>query len=86
MLAINHPVWYRGYSIHLKRYYPSRRSGMRRAPYANLIIRKDPGITLFFTGTAIFTLGLLAYLWQAVRERRREASGAPTREANHVAL
>ena len=72
VLSINHPLWYRGYSIHLKRYHPSRRGGMARAPYVNLIIRKDPGIVLFFLGTAIFTVGLLAYLWQAVRERRRE--------------
>jgi cytochrome c biogenesis protein ResB len=71
-LSINSPVWHRGYSIHLKRYHPDSKGGMKRSPYVNLIIRQDPGIRLFFVGTALFILGLAAYLVQALRGRWAE--------------
>lgn len=73
-LAYNSPIWHRGYSIHLKNYYPKAKRSMPRRPYANLIIRRDPGVKAFFFGTAVFALGLLAYLWQALRQHRQRAS------------
>ena len=73
-LAYNSPVWYGGYSIHLKNYYPRAKSGMQRRPYANLIIRRDPGVKTFFFGTVVFAIGLLAYLWQALRQHRQRAA------------
>jgi hypothetical protein len=80
VLSINGPVWHQGYSIHLKRFSPDTKGHMNRAPYVNLIIRKDPGIRLFFLGTAVFVVGLLAYLWQTLRGRRREAGYVPSTE------
>ncbi len=74
-LGLNRPVWCAGYSLHVKRYAPDQdKDGMGRAPYVNLVIRKDPGIRLFVAGTVLFVLGLLAYLWQASRARPRGAS------------
>lgn len=73
-LAYNSPIWYGGYSIHLKNYFPKAKKSMRRRPYANLIIRRDPGVKTFFLGTAIFAIGLLAYLWQALRQHRQRAA------------
>ncbi|MCB2190072.1 MAG: hypothetical protein KQI62_00810 [Deltaproteobacteria bacterium] len=72
-LAFNSPIWYGGYSIHLKNYFPRSKSGMKRRPYANLIIRRDPGVKAFFFGTVVFAIGLLAYLWQALRQHRQRA-------------
>jgi hypothetical protein len=72
-LAINSPVWHQGYSIHLKSYYPQAKSTMKRRHYANLIIKKDPGVKTFFLGTFVFALGLLAYLWQALRRHQERA-------------
>jgi cytochrome c biogenesis protein ResB len=72
-LAYNSPIWHRGYSIHLKSYYPKAKTSMPRRPYANLIIRWDPGVRTFFCGTIIFAVGLLAYLWQALRQHRQRA-------------
>lgn len=73
-LAYNSPIWHGGYSIHLKNYYPKAKTSMPRRPYANLIIRQDPGVKAFFFGTAVFAVGLLAYLWQALRQHRQRAS------------
>ncbi len=73
-LAYNSPIWFGGYSIHLKNYYPAAKSSMPRRPYANLIIRRDPGVKTFFFGTLVFAVGLLAYLWQALRQHRHRAS------------
>ncbi len=73
-LAYNSPIWFGGYSIHLKTYYPRAKQSMRRRPYANLIIRRDPGVKTFFAGTLVFALGLLAYLWQALRQYRQRAA------------
>lgn len=69
-LACNSPVWHDGYSIHLRNYYPKAKSSMKRRTYANVIIRRDPGVKTFFFGTAVFVVGLLAYLWLAVRQHR----------------
>jgi len=73
-LAYNSPVWHGGYSVHLKNYYPKAKTSMPRRPYTNLIIRRDPGVKTFFFGTAVFAVGLLAYLWQALRQYRQRAS------------
>ena len=73
-LAYNSPIWHGGYSIHLKNYYPKAKTSMPRRPYANLIIRRDPGVRTFFLGTVVFAVGLLAYLWQALRLHRQRAS------------
>ncbi|KIX10977.1 cytochrome c biogenesis protein ResB [Dethiosulfatarculus sandiegensis] len=72
-LAINSPIWHQGYSIHLKSYYPKAKSTMQRRNYANLIIKRDPGVKTFFFGTFVFAFGLLAYLWQALRQHKERA-------------
>ena len=67
-LGILEPAWFRGYSLHIKKYRPDYQSKRKRSPYVNLIIRKDPGIRLFAVGSMLFVLGLLAYFWQALRQ------------------
>ena len=71
-LGVNSPIWHAGYSIHLKAYAPDHEGGMKRTPFVNLIIRKDPGIRLFVAGTALFVVGLLAYLAQILRTNTRK--------------
>ena len=62
-VSTNKPLVFRGYSIHLKDFSPrSRMGGMSRQPFVNLIIKKDTGIVLYFTGTLLFALGLGMYL------------------------
>jgi hypothetical protein len=73
-VGILHPAWFQGYSLHVKKYWPNYQSPRKRTPYVNLIIRKDPGIILFTTGSLLFVLGLLAYFYQALRQR---AQGQP---------
>ncbi|MCD6305430.1 MAG: hypothetical protein J7M32_03985 [Deltaproteobacteria bacterium] len=65
------PVWHQGYSFHVKSFFPSSKTGYKRKSYVNVIIRKDPGITLFFIGTIVFSLGLLGYLIQHIRRHLR---------------
>ncbi|MFZ5585421.1 MAG: hypothetical protein ACOZHQ_05785 [Thermodesulfobacteriota bacterium] len=71
-VGINSPIWQDGFSIHLKSYAPDHQGGMKRTPFVNLIIRKDPGIRLFAAGTALFVLGLLVYLAQVLRNGIRK--------------
>ncbi|MFH1060436.1 MAG: hypothetical protein V1797_17370 [Pseudomonadota bacterium] len=71
-LGINSPIWHAGFSIHLKGYAPDSEGGMERTPFVNLIIRQDPGIRLFAAGTALFVVGLLAYLAQVLRNTNRK--------------
>ena len=67
-LGINKPVRYRGYSIHIKNYQPQTKNRAGRPGWANLIIRRDPGVGGFFTGVGLFVLGLIGYLIQTLRK------------------
>jgi cytochrome c biogenesis protein ResB len=74
-ISINRPVWHKGWSFHLENYYPKSK-GMARAPFINLIIRRDPGIRLMAAGAVIFAAGLIIYLFfvsQVHINRVREA-------------
>ena len=68
-LGINRPVWYRGYSVHIKKYQPQSESRAKRPGWANLIVRRDPGVRIFFAGVGLFILGLAGYLVQSLRKR-----------------
>lgn len=65
-VSINKPVWFKGFSIHLKDFAPRTRSGMKRISYVTLIIKKDPGVYLYFIGMLLFAVGLLMYLYMKV--------------------
>jgi cytochrome c biogenesis protein ResB len=78
VLGINDPIWFAGYSLHLKSYAPDHEGGMKRTPFVNLIIRQDPGIRLFAAGTCLFVTGLLAYLFQALRNNGRKDAAEMT--------
>jgi cytochrome c biogenesis protein ResB len=76
-VSTNNPLVFRGYSVHLKDFGPrSRMGGMSRQPFVNLIIKKDPGIVLYFTGTLLFAAGLGMYLgdWLWTRAKKGEPS------------
>ena len=69
-LGLNRPVVYSGYSFHLKNYRPQYQSQAKRPGFVNLIIRRDPGVRVFFTGLVIFVLGLIGYLVDNLRKAR----------------
>lgn len=72
-VSINHPARFQGFSIHLKDFGPQiEGGGMSRQPYVNLIIKKDPALTLYFAGTALFVAGLVVYLVEWFRTRKRK--------------
>ena len=74
IVSINQPAWFRGFSIHLKNFAPNiKGGGMQRRPFINLMVKKDPGLKLYFAGTLIFAVGLLMYLyeWLWLRPRQR---------------
>ena len=76
-VSINRPARFRGFSIHLKDFGPRNEGGgMERRPYVNLIIKKDPGLTLYFTGTALFVTGLGLYLVEWLRTRKKKEEEA----------
>ena len=68
-ISILKPVWFRGFSIHLKDFAPKRKGSLNRKAYVNLIIKKDPGIMFYFAGTALFATGLFMYLYQWIYMR-----------------
>ncbi len=70
-LGINKPVRYRGFSVHIKNYQPQTRNRAGRPGWANLIVRKDPGVGGFFAGVGLFVLGLTGYLIQTLRKNAR---------------
>ncbi len=70
-LGINRPVRYQGYSVHLKNYQPQTESRAARPGWANLIIRRDPGVDGFFAGVGLFVAGLVGYLIQTLRKNAR---------------
>jgi cytochrome c biogenesis protein ResB len=63
-IGINAPFRFNGLSFHLKDFAPQYKSGMRRRHYINLIIKDDPGMMFYFTGTMLFIAGLCMYLCQ----------------------
>ncbi len=73
-LTFTRPVWFGGYSLHLLNFAPkSLNGGMKLKTRIDLHVRKDPGVTLYLAGIALFTMGLLLYLydWIMPREAHR---------------
>lgn len=70
-VGIMSPAWFQGYSLHVKKYWPDYKSPRKKTHFVNLIIRKDPGIILFTAGSLLFVLGLLAYFYQALRQKNQ---------------
>ncbi|MGD9506580.1 MAG: hypothetical protein AB7W37_16865 [Syntrophobacteraceae bacterium] len=74
-LSLNHPLWFKGCSIHLKDFDPQTKGGgMGGKPHVNLIVRKDPGIRLYLAGTFFFVAGLSMYVceWIWTRWKKEE--------------
>lgn len=70
ILSLNRPVRFQGYSIVLKSFSPKKKGGsMSNRVRISLSIRKDPGVPFYMAGVALFTLGLVIYLfdWMAPR-------------------
>jgi len=63
-IALNRPCRFRGLSLHLDKFGPASRTAMQKQPYIRLVVKKDPGLKLYFGGTLLFIIGLGLYLWQ----------------------
>lgn len=67
-ISINRPVRYRGWSFFIEDFYPKSK-GLKKPPFINMVIRKDPGIKLMAAGAIVFGLGLVMYLLLVARAR-----------------
>jgi cytochrome c biogenesis protein ResB len=47
-IAILRPIWYQGFSFHIRDFYP-KREGISGKPHLSLIIRRDPGLKILLT-------------------------------------
>jgi cytochrome c biogenesis protein ResB len=73
VISVNNPLWFKGFSLHLKDFGPQTPGGgMGGKPHVNLIVRKDPGIKLYLAGTFLFTAGLFMYVWEWIWTRFRK--------------
>lgn len=79
-LGLNKPAFFSGYSFFLQRFSPKSKSGMTKARYIVLDIRRDPGVLLYFIGIAVFVVGMIGYIWFWQSSRR--VSQSSYREIN----
>jgi len=63
-IGINRPFVFKSMSFTLKDFGPKYKYGMKQQPYLSLIIKRNPGIKLYFAGTLFFSFGLIMYLYQ----------------------
>jgi len=64
-ISLNRPVRYEGYGVFMKNFAPKKRGRKNISrPYVEVSIRKDPGVSFYFTGMALFSLGLVMYAYQ----------------------
>jgi cytochrome c biogenesis protein ResB len=61
-IAYNRPVTFQGYGVFLKDFSPKAKMSMSPRVHINISVRKDPGVTLYFTGIIIFIVGLVMYI------------------------
>ena len=61
-LGLNMPARFHGLSVHLTDFAPQSEGGMVRRKYADLTVRQDPGISIYYAGMALFVLGLVIYV------------------------
>ncbi|MDI9612264.1 MAG: hypothetical protein QM330_04250 [Acidobacteriota bacterium] len=64
-LGLNSPCLYKGYSIHVADFNPSRVQSTTRSIWVNLTIRKNVGIPIFMAGIVLFAVGVFLYLLSA---------------------
>lgn len=69
ILSCNRPVRFQGYSLHLIDFAPKSLNGMKMKTRIDLHVRKDPGVALYLAGMALFSLGLILYLYQSIVHR-----------------
>jgi len=65
ILSCNRPLFFQGYTISLNDFSPKKQmGGMKMKTRIDLTIRKDPGVSLYFAGMVLFTVGLVLYIYQ----------------------
>ena len=69
ILSCNQPVRFQGYSLYLRDFAPKSQGGMKMKTRIDLHIRKDPGVGLYLSGMALFTLGLIFYVYDWIVHR-----------------
>lgn len=67
-ISMNHPVMHEGWSFFIEDFSP-KSEDVKRPPYINMTVRRDPGISLMIAGAIVFGLGLMLYLISAIQSR-----------------
>jgi hypothetical protein len=60
-IAFNRPVWLGKYTVFLSRFSPKSAKTMNPTGYIVVNVRRDPGVTLYFSGLAVFLCGMAGY-------------------------
>jgi hypothetical protein len=77
ILSCNQPLHFHGYSLYLEDFFPKSMSGgMKMTVRIDLQIRKDPGVTMYFAGMLLFSLGLVLYIYEWMFFRKGNTSCA----------
>ncbi len=69
-VGLNRPCLYKGYSIHVVDFHPTKAKSKSKDIWINFTIRKNAGIPLFFAGIIIFTVGVLLYVTSVLSKRK----------------
>ena len=65
ILSCNQPLHFHGNGLYLNDFSPKSLSGgMKMKTRIDLHIRKNPGVTLYFAGMLLFSLGLILYMYE----------------------
>ncbi len=62
-IGINSPFFLRGLGFYLEDFGPKNNSSMNDTPYIRLQIKRDRGTIIYLSGTLLFMIGLILYLF-----------------------
>jgi hypothetical protein len=64
-VGLNNPCLYKGYSIHIEDFNPSRAGSKTNNIWVNFTIRRNIGIPIFMAGIILFAAGVFLYVLSA---------------------
>ncbi len=74
-IGINSPFFFNGLGFYLEDFGPKSRSSMNDTPYVRLLVKRDRGTILYFSGTLLFTIGLALYLFRVFIKGSKPSRG-----------